>query len=140
MVSDGVRGAVYRRLGRLVSGLEKGVVLVPRETPAGPAAARLAWADALGQQLVVTSRETRSKIVDVNCPADGRTVRRTVSALLEEYEPAGAVPEFGRSYASGMVRAAQEAARVPMERRVPDQDYWWKVVLVVRRVLEEERS
>lgn len=121
--------------------LAVGDVLVPVETPAGPAPARVAWADALGQLVVVVEVDSRRGDVAVNVPAEGATYTRTAAAVRESFEPAGEIGEFGRSWAASVTRAATEAARVERAGFAGDEEaYWRRVVAVVSRVLREEAA
>lgn len=117
--------------------MKAGVVLVPKETPFGPSDARIAWADALGNLLVVVD-DAAGGSVNVNCPADGRNYSRSVSDVLTEYEDVHDPDPFGRSWAATVERAAMEAARVNPGSYESQARYWQQVATAVRRVFEEE--
>lgn len=115
--------------------LEKGDLLVPIETPFGPAEAREAWADELGNLLVVV-RVIDDQRVRVNCPSTGETIEGAAADILESYERSDAgEPE---SWARFIMRVATECARI--ERRAGEDDgtYWQRVAAVATRVRVEE--
>lgn len=115
--------------------LEKGDLLVPIETPAGPAVAREAWADEL-EHLLVVVRVLDGDRVRVNCPSTGETVERPAADVLESYERSDEGPP--RSWAAFLTRVATECARV--ERRAGEEEatYWQRVAAIATRVRVEE--
>lgn len=115
--------------------LEKGDLLVPIETPYGPAQAREAWADELGNLLVVV-RVLDDRRVRVNCPSTGETVERTAADLLESYERSDAGEP--QSWARFIMRVATECARVERRAGEDDDTYWRRVAAVATRVRVEE--
>lgn len=119
--------------------MKAGTLLVPKETPFGPPDARVAWAEALGNLLIVVE-DAAGGVVSVNCPSDGRTYPRAVSDIAVEYEDPHDPDPFGRGWAATLERAAMEAARVIPARYggAHAARYWQQVATVVRRVLEEE--
>lgn len=117
--------------------MKAGVLLVPKETPFGPPDARVAWAEALGNLLIVVE-DAAGGAVKVNCPTDGRTYSRAISDILVEYEDAHDPDPFGRGWAASVERAAIEAARVNPGSYESVAGYWQQVAAAVRRVFEEE--
>ena len=122
-----------------MSDFVKGSILVPKETPAGPPAARIAWADELGQLLVVV--EEQRGVLVVNCPTDGETYSRSLSDIAAEYERAEGDP-LGRSWAAVIERAATDAARVDPDEYGGRESarYWQRVAAAVIRCYDEEEA
>lgn len=122
--------------------MKRGDLLVPIETPYGPPQARVAWADELGQLLVVTSVSADGLWLGVNAPACGETVRRAAADVLAEFEAPDPDDPFGRRWAATITRAATEAARVDDTAGyvAGTARYWERVVAVVGRVLREETA
>lgn len=117
--------------------MRAGDVLVPKETPFGPPDARIAWAEELGNLLVVVSDAAGGAVV-VNCPADGQNFSRAVSDILIEYEDVRDPDPFGRGWAAAVERAALEAARAHAGDHGSEAQRWQRVAAAVRRVFEEE--
>lgn len=122
--------------------IAEGTVLVPKETPFGPPAAREAWAEAMGNLLVVVRVHPDGGGLDVNVPSEGRTYARSMSDVLAEYEDPHDPDPFGRSWGAQIDRCAIEAARInpgSFEHGTGDGDYWRRVSAAVIRVHEEEQ-
>ena len=113
--------------------LAGGQVLVPRDTPVGPAEAREAWAHELGQTLLVVDVRDGGRTLRVNAPATGETVERATADVVREFEPAAAqvVPP---SWAAFLTRCAMEAARVQRRDGEGEEGYWTRVAQAVLRV------
>lgn len=119
--------------------MKRGDPLVPKETPIGPADARLAWADALGSVVIVRKLGDHGRRVLVNIPERGSDEWVDTLELLDGYEAPDAPMPRGWDSDQLVRRAALAGALAGMDEITRVEDLadplrWEAIAKAVMRV------